>query len=71
MANFSGEITFKIKFKNLNVPVGFGMTTAILNHECLEQAYARSPWTKISREIKRDNFSIERVSEKIKRATPH
>jgi hypothetical protein len=26
MAVFSGEVTIKVKFKNLKVPVGYGMT---------------------------------------------
>ena len=49
MANFSGEITFKVKFKNLNVPVGFGMTNAIIYHNCAEQIYVRSPWSKLDK----------------------
>ena len=47
MAVFSGEVTIKVKFKNLKVPVGYGMTSAIIKHKCLEQAYAKSPWSKI------------------------
>ena len=34
MAKFSGEVTFKVTFKDLGVPVGFGMTNAIIFHEC-------------------------------------
>ena len=29
MSNFIGEITYNVSFKNLNVPVGFGITTNI------------------------------------------
>ena len=47
MAVFSGEVTIKVKFKNLKVAVGYGMTTAIIKHKCIEQAYAISPWSKI------------------------
>ena len=47
MAVFSGEVTTKVKFKNLQVAVGYGMTSAIIKHKCVEQAYARSPWSEI------------------------
>ena len=47
MAVFSGEVTIKVKFKDLQVAVGYGMTSAIIKHKCVEQAYARSPWSKI------------------------
>ena len=30
MAKFNGEVTFKVTFKDLGVPVGFGMTNAII-----------------------------------------
>ena len=43
MAVFSGEVTIKVKFKNLKVAVGYGMTSAIIKHKCVEQAYAISP----------------------------
>ena len=29
------------------IPVGFGMTSAIIKHRCVEQAYAISPWSQI------------------------
>jgi hypothetical protein len=41
MAKFSGEVTFRVKFKGLGVPVGFGMTNAIIFHECATQIYVR------------------------------
>ena len=47
MAVFSGEVTIKVKFKDLQVAVGYGMTSAIIKHKCVEQAYARSPWSQI------------------------
>ena len=47
MAKFSGEVTFKVTFKDLGVPVGFGMTSSIIKHRCVEQAYATSPWSQI------------------------
>ena len=58
MANFKGKLTIEVSFENLNVPVGFGMTDAIIYHNCSEQIYVKSPWTKISRSIKKDNFKI-------------
>ena len=47
MAVFSGEVTIKVKFKDLQVAVGYGMTSAIIKHKCIEQAYAISPWSEI------------------------
>ena len=47
MAVFSGEVTIKVNFKDLQVAVGYGMTSAIIKHRCVEQAYARSPWSEI------------------------
>ena len=47
MAVFSGEVTIKVKFKDLQVAVGYGMTSAIIKHKCVEQAYSRSPWSEI------------------------
>ena len=47
MAVFSGEVTIKVKFKDLQVAVGYGMTSAIIKHKCVEQAQARSPWSQI------------------------
>ena len=53
MARFSGEVTFRVKFKDLGVPVGFGMTNSIIFHECATQIYVRSGWSKISRNNER------------------
>ena len=47
MAVFSGEVTIRVKFKDLQIAVGYGMTSAIIKHKCVEQAYARSPWSEI------------------------
>ena len=33
--------------KYIQVGVGYGMTSAIIKHRCVEQAYARSPWSEI------------------------
>ena len=61
MAVFSGEVTIKVKFKNLKVAVGYGMTSAIIKHKCVEQAYARSPWSKMrDSEDERFEVTIER-----------
>ena len=40
MANFNGKLTIEVTFENLNVPVGFGMTDAIIYHNCAEQSAA-------------------------------
>jgi hypothetical protein len=47
MAIFSGEVTIKVRFKDIQVAVGYGMTSAIIKHRCVEQAYAKSPCSKI------------------------
>ena len=46
-----------MKFKNLKVPVGYGMTTAIIKHKCVEQAYAISPWSKM-RDSNDERFEV-------------
>ena len=30
MANLKGKVTIEVTFENLNVPIGFGMTNAII-----------------------------------------
>ena len=65
MAVFSGEVTIKVKFKNLKVPVVYGMTSAIIKHKCVEQAYAISPWSKM-RDSKDERFEVTVEKEKIK-----
>ena len=40
MAIFSGEVTIKVRFKDIQVAVGYGMTSAIIKHRCVLQAYA-------------------------------
>ena len=66
MAIFSGEVTIKVRFKDIQVAVGYGMTSAIIKHKCVEQAYAISPWSKM-RESKDERFEVtierERVSD--------
>ena len=34
MAKFKGELKFKVSFKGLGIPVGFGMTNAIIYNHC-------------------------------------
>ena len=58
MAKFNGEVTFKVRFKDLGVPVGFGMTNSIIFHECATQIYVRSGWCKIDRKIKDKRFEV-------------
>ena len=66
MAILKGEVTFKVKFKDLQVAIGYGMTSAIINHECAEQIYARSSWSKI-RDRKKSNFEVEIIDKNIER----
>jgi hypothetical protein len=57
MAIFSGEVTIKVRFKDIQVAVGYGMTSAIIKHRCVEQAYAKSPRSKIKNQ-KDDRFEV-------------
>ena len=65
MANFKGKLTIEVSFENLNVPVGFGMTNAIIFHECATQVGLKSPWTKIDKKYKDDRFKVEIIDKKI------
>tara|TARA_B100000886_G_scaffold324218_1_gene268702 strand:- start:529 stop:732 length:204 start_codon:yes stop_codon:yes gene_type:complete len=65
MAKFSGEVTFRVKFKDLGVPVGFGMTNAIIFHECATQIYVRSGWCKIDKKNKDTRFTVEVVKKEL------
>ena len=65
-ARFNGEVTFRVKFKDLGVPVGFGMTNSIIFHECATQIYVRSGWSKISKSLKDERFEVEIVDKKVK-----
>jgi hypothetical protein len=65
MAVFSGEVTIKVKFKNLKVAIGYGMTSAIIKHKCVEQAYAKSPWSQI-KDTRDERFEVTVEKEKIK-----
>ena len=66
MANFNGKLTIEVTFDNLNVPVGFGMTDAIIFHNCAEQIYLRSPWTKLDKKGIKANFKIEKTKNKVR-----
>ena len=57
MAIFSGEVTIKVKFKDIQVAVGYGMNSAIIKHRCVQQAYVRSPWSEIKNQ-KDDRFDV-------------
>ena len=66
MAKFSGEVTFKVTFKDYGVPVGFGMTKAIIYHACATQVGLKSPWTKIDSMYQDDRFKVEIINTKTK-----
>ena len=57
MAVFSGEVTIRVKFNKIQIPVGFGMTSAIIKHRCVEQAYAKSPWSQI-KDARDERFEV-------------
>ena len=64
MAVFTGEVTIRVKFNKVQIPVGFGMTSAIIKHRCLEQAYAISPWSQI-KDTRDERFEVVVESEKL------
>ena len=66
MAILKGEVTFKVTFKGIGVPVGFGYTSAIIYKECAEQVYASAPWSKIGHQ-KDPRFKVEMVDKNIDR----
>ena len=57
MAVFNGEVTIKVEFEDFQVAVGYGYTSEIIKHKCLEQAYARSTWSKI-KELRDPRFKV-------------
>ena len=66
MAKLKGEVTFKVTFKGLGVPIGFGYTNAIIYKECAEQVYASAPWSKIGHQ-KNNRFKVELIEKNIER----
>lgn len=66
MAVLKGEVTFKVTFRGLGIPVGFGYTSGIIYKECAEQVYASAPWSKIGHQ-KDPRFKVEMVDKNIKR----
>ena len=65
MAVFTGEVTIRVKFNKVQIPVGFGMTSAIIKHRCVEQAYAISPWSQI-KDARDERFEVIVEKEKVK-----
>ena len=65
MAVFNGEVTIKVKFEDFQVAVGYGYTSEIIKHKCLEQAYARSTWSKI-KDLKDPRFKVSVVRSSVK-----
>ena len=49
MAKFKGELIIKVSFKDLGVPVGFGMTNAIIYHYCATEIGIRCPWSRVDK----------------------
>ena len=66
MAKFKGELTIKVSFKGLGVPVGFGMTNAIIYHHCATQVGIQCPWTRVDKLYKKDSrFNVELIEKKV------
>ena len=59
MAVLKGEVTFKVTFNNLGVPI-MGYTSAIIYKECAEQVYASAPWSSIGHK-KNPRFKVEMI----------
>ena len=66
MAVLKGEVTFKVKFEGLGIPIGFGLTNAIIFKECAEQVYSSAPWSKIKHQ-KDPRFKIEITIDSVER----
>ena len=66
MAILKGEVTFKVTFEGLGVPIGFGYTSAIIYKECAEQVYASAPWSKFGNK-KNPKFKVELIDKSIER----
>ena len=66
MAILKGEVTFKVTFNGLGVPLGLGYTSAIIYKECAEQVYASAPWSKIGHQ-KDPRFKVEMIDKNIVR----
>lgn len=66
MAILKGEVTFKVTFEGLNVPVGFGYSSAIIYEECAKQVYASAPWSDIKHK-RRNSFKVEIIEKTIRR----
>ena len=64
-AVFNGEVIIKVKFEDFQVAVGYGYTSEIIKHKCLEQAYARSTWSKI-KDLKDPRFKVSVVRSSVK-----
>ena len=54
-----------VKLKDIQVAVGYGMTSAIIKHRCVEQAYAISPWSQI-KDARDKRFEVVVEKEKVK-----
>ena len=65
MAVFAGKVTIRVKFNKVQIPVGFGMTSAIIKHRCVEQAYAISPWSQI-KDARDERFQVVVEKEKVR-----
>ena len=65
MAKFKGELIFKVSFKGLGVPVGFGMTSGIIYHHCATQVGVNCPWSKIDSKNKDKRFKVELIKKEV------
>ena len=63
MAVLKGEVTFKVTFEGLGVPVGLGYTSGIIYKESAEQVYESAPWSKIGHQ-KDPRFKFEIIERK-------
>jgi len=62
MATINGELTINIKYKNLNVPANM-YSKAVVYHECVQQAFLKSPWHKMSKDLIKENFEVKVVED--------
>ena len=58
MATINGELTIRIRYKNFNVPANM-YSKAVIYHECSQQAFLKSPWHNMSKDLIKENFEVE------------
>lgn len=67
MAIINGELTIRIKYKDFNLPANIN-SKAVIYHECSQQAYLKSPFHKMSKNLTKENFQLDVISDNRKKS---